>query len=254
MSSRRINLIKGVFLEYLEKIMPSYFDLLLPLKQWKILSLRELKEEAKYTGSFSGFYKIISKLEKNMLLDSFINSWSNEKFLYLLPDGIKALGGNEKSLHINRDLRFHDSLVSKVARMIKEFSFVKDVYMDFQAREVFPLLERVPDCVASGFLKKEFVMAIEVELTQKSQDRVKEIFKTYSASKVVNNVLYITDKKSIFNSYRMFLDELGGEICKEKFLLMFGEDLRKMKSDLKLAPIYFKDKLTNLSEVFKGYL
>ena len=121
-------------MQYLEKIKPSYFDLLYPLRKWKILNVRALKEEAEYHGSFSGFYKIISKLEKNLLVDSFINSWSNEKFIYLLPDGIKALGENELSLNINRELRFHDSIVSKVARDFKSYPHIEEVYLDFQIR------------------------------------------------------------------------------------------------------------------------
>jgi hypothetical protein len=241
-------------MEYLEKIKPSYFDLLLPLKQWKILSLKALKEEAEYSGSASGFYKIISKLEKNKLLDSFVNSWSNEKFLYLLPDGIKALGGNERSLGLNRDLRFHDSIVSKVARTFRSYSFVKDVYLDFQARDQFPLLERVPDFIVTGRKEKQFTMAIEVELTQKSQDRVKHIFKTYSDSLVVNNILYIMDKKSMFSTYKNILNQQRGELCSDKFLLMLDKDLVKNGSCLELAPVYFKDQQTTLKNILGDHL
>ncbi|HAZ12961.1 MAG: hypothetical protein A2X86_09235 [Bdellovibrionales bacterium GWA2_49_15] len=236
-------------MEYLEKIKPSYVDLLMPLKRWKILDVKALKEASEYSGSFSGFYKIVAKLEKNLLLDSFTNSWSNEKFVYLSPNGLKALGENERGLGINRDTRFHDSIVSKVARFFAGYSFVKDVYLDFQIKDAFPLLERVPDCLLVGALKSPFKMAIEVELTQKSQERVTQIYRTYSDSKVVNQILYITDKQSIFDAYKEYFNQ-GGELIKEKFLFLLTKDLSKGRCDLKNEPVYFRGSMTSLSKIF----
>lgn len=239
-------------MHYLEKIKPSYFDLLIPLKKWKILNIKALKEEAEYNGSFSGLYKIITKLEKNLLIDSFVNAWSNEKYVYLMPQGIKALGEDEKSLTINRDQRLHDSLVSKAARELCNYSFIENVYLDYQTREAFPLLERVPDALVTGKLKGPFKMAIEVELTQKSQDRVKQILRTYSDSKVVNQVLYVTDKQTVFNAYTKYLNEKDSEIIKEKFLFLLNKDLVKNGPALQNAPVLFKGKMTDLKTIFES--
>ena len=239
-------------MQYLEKINPAYVDLLMPLKRWKILDVKALKEAAEYSGSFSGLYKIIAKLEKNLLLNSFTNSWSNEKFVYLSPTGLKALGENEGGLGINRETRFHDSIVSKVARFFARYSFVREVYLDFQVKDAFPLLERVPDCLLVGSLKSPFKMAIEVELTQKSQERLAQIYRTYSDSKVVNQILYITDKQSIFEDYKEYFNQKGGELIKEKFLFLLSKDLSKGRCDLKNEPVYFKGSMTTLSEIFGG--
>jgi Uma2 family endonuclease len=241
-------------LHYLEKINPSYFDLLEPLRRWKILSIKGLKEEAEYAGSFSGLYKIISKLEKSRLVGSFVNSWSNEKYIYLLPDGIKALGANERSLNVNKELRFHDSIVTRVARKFSNYAFINETYLDIHTREVFPLLERVPDALVVGVLNAPITMAIEIELTQKSQDRVKQIFRTYSDSKVVNHILYISDKKRILDTYKKYLEELGGEVLEERFLFLYAKDLAKAKEVLELGPVYFKKRITTLRELFGDYL
>jgi hypothetical protein len=240
-------------LHYLEKVNPSYFDLLEPLRQWKILNVKALKEESEYQSSDSGFYKIITKLEKNLLIDSFINTWSNEKYLYLLPNGMKALGANNKALNVNRDLRFHDSIVSRVARTFTKYPFIKQVCLDIHTRDRFPLLERVPDFLVQGETNKTFSMAIEIELTQKSQDRVKKIIHTYSDSKVVNHILYISDKKTILNTYRRYLSELGDDILKDRFLFMHAKNLAKGKEVLTQEPVFFKDKITNLHNIFDGY-
>lgn len=238
-------------MQYLEKINPSYFDLLMPLSKWKILNVKALKEESEHHGSFSGFYKIITKLEENRLIDSFINSWSNEKYIYLLPEGIKALGKNDMSLHVNREHRFHDAIVARVARIFNHYPHIENVYLDFQIRHRFPLLERVPDCLITGTLNKSFSMAIEVELTQKSKSRLKTIFNTYSDSKVVNQVLYITDKRSILITYQKYLRELGDHILKEKFLFLYAKDLVKGKTDLFKAPVYINEKQTTLNHLFE---
>lgn len=237
-------------MNYLENINPSYFEVLYPLTKWKILSIKDLKEEVEYNGSLSGFYKIISKLEKNLLIDSFINTWTNKKYIYLMPSAIKALGENISTLNINRDIRFHDSIVTSITRKFNTYPFIEEVFLDFQTREKFPLLERVPDSLLIGKLGRSFNIAIEVELTQKSSDRVKEIIRTYSSSKVVNQALYITDKKSILNAYQKYLNELGEEISKEKILIMYMKDMAKGKVEIMNSPVLFKDKVTTLKELF----
>jgi len=237
-------------LHYLEKIYPSYFELLNPLRKWRILSIKALKEESEYAGSSSAFYKIVSKLESNMLIDSFINSWSNEKFVYLLPTGIKALGEEKSSLAINRDLRFHDAISSKVARLFRSYHFIEGVYLDQEIAKSYPLLERVPDILAEGQLKSNFRFAIEVELTQKSQKRVKEIYRSYSDSKVVNNIIYITDKPSIFKAYQKYLDELGDEINQDKFILIFESNLSKKTFNLLNSKAFYRGKDSSLNHIF----
>lgn len=237
-------------MNYLEKIAPSYLDLLGPLRRWKILDIEALKKASEYQGSASGFYKIISKLEKVALIDSFINSWSNQKFVYLLPDGVKALGENGKGLYINRETRFHDSLVSRVAQYFSSCPFTKQLHLDFEIEEKFPLLERLPDILIEGQHNRPFKMAVEVELTAKSGDRVRQILKSYSDSVAVNNVLYITDKKSILTNYMKHLIELGESISAGKFLFIWEKDLAKKNFNLALSPLFHMQKQTSLKELF----
>ena len=236
-------------MDFLEKVNPNYLDLLLPLKKWKILNVQSLKTASEYQGTNSGFYKVISKLEKNLLIESFTNMWSSEKFVYLLPKGHHALGIKEGAPTINTDSRFHDAIVSSVARFFEKAHFTKEVYLDFQMKEHFPLLERTPDCLIEGEFKNKFRLAVEVELTQKSLDRLRQIFRTYSSSKVVNQILYITDKKSIFDAYTNFFQQQGGEIIKEKFMFMWATDLSKGKADLAGSPVLFKGKMSSLGEI-----
>jgi hypothetical protein len=240
-------------MNYLEKIKPSYVDLLFPLKKWKILSVTDLRIASEYGGSNSGFYKIVSKLEANMLIDSFINSWSNEKFVYLTANGVESLGCEGKSLNLNRDTRFHDSIVSKVAKQIHSLPYVADSLLDFEIMKSYSFMEKIPDFLLMIGKNSPYCIAGEVELTQKSQNRVKQILKAYSNSRTVNNVLYVTDKMSIFDSYKRYFEDIGNEIEKDKFLFLHEPNLSRKNLQIEKSDVFFKNNWTNLESLLAGF-
>lgn len=238
-------------MNYLEKIAPSYFEILNPLLKWRILSVRELKNRSDYKGSQSAFYKIISKLEKNNLIESFMNSWSNEKFLYLKSSALKALGEEKFLLPINADIRFHDAISTKVALYFKELAFIKEVYLDQEIAKHFPLMEKTPDILVLGEKEKPFKLAVEIELSQKNKTRVMDILKRHGESKIVNNIIYITDKKNIFNSYQGYLNELGDSIDNSKFIFIFEPALNAKTFSILNSMASYRGKETSLNELLR---
>ncbi|MBC7428532.1 MAG: hypothetical protein H7336_07975 [Bacteriovorax sp.] len=238
-------------MNYLEKVAPSYFEILNPLLKWRILSVKELKNQSGYTGSQSAFYKIVSKLEKNNLVESFMNNWSNEKFLYLKPDALKAFGQEKFLLPVNVDIRFHDAITTKVALFFKSYSFVKDIYLDQEIPKHFPIMEKTPDILVVGEKTKPFKLALEIELTQKSKLRVLDIFKRHSESKIINNIVYITDKKSLFNSYVNYLGELSTSIDCSKFIFIYEKDLNAKTFNLLNSKASYRGKDTSLKELLQ---
>lgn len=237
-------------MNYLEKIAPSYFELLMPLRKWRILSVKDLKEQSGHNGSRSSFYKIITKLENNLLIDSFINSWSNEKFIYLMPNAIKVLGDEKKLLPVNRDQRFHDAIVTKIALNFKQYDFVKDIYLDQEIGRNFPLIEKNPDILVEGQLEKDFKLAVEIELTQKNKSRVQEIFRSYSKSIAVNNIIYITDKLGLYKTYLRYLNELKDEINVNKFIFIYEKDLNNKTFNLLNSNALYRGNETSLKQLF----
>lgn len=238
-------------MNYLERIAPSYFELLMPLKKWRILSVKDLKEQSGHNGSKSSFYKIITKLEKNLLVDSFVNSWSNEKFIYLMPNAIKVLGDDKKLLPVNRDQRFHDAITTRIALSLKENDFIKDIYLDQEIGENFPFIERTPDILIEGQLEKSFRLAVEIELTQKNKTRVEEIFISYSKSIAVNNIIYITDKLGLFKTYLRYLSELRDEINTDKFIFIYEKELNNKTFNLINSKAIHSGNETSLKQLFK---
>lgn len=232
-------------------ISPIQYEILLPLKEWRILSTLDLKNFTGYEKSNSAFYKTICNLEKNGFVKSFMNPWTNEKYLYLLPNALKTLGEEKVILPINIDQLFHDAIVTRVALLLRSISKIEHVYLDSIISKEFPLLEKTPDILTVGTSQNPFKLAFEIELSQKSKPRLREIFKSYSHSKVINNVIYITDKKSIFDSYINFLKEEARELKEEKFIFIYEKNLRLKELDILNSTAMFKNNVTNLKNLLK---
>jgi hypothetical protein len=241
----------GLKMNYLEKISPSYFEILTPLKKWRILSVKDLKDQAEYQKSASSFYKVIAKLEKNRLIDSFINSWSNEKFIYLLPEALKVIGDEKTLLPVNLDQRFHDAIATRIALLFKSIPFVTDIYLDQEIPRIYPLMEKTPDILIEGVQTKPFKLAVEIELTQKNKTRVQEIFKCHDDSKIINNVIYITDKPSVFNAYTRYLNELQDEINKDRFIFVLEKELNTKTFNILSSKALYRGRETNLKELLE---
>lgn len=236
---------------YLEHISPGYYYILLPLMTWRILSVGDLKRLSGHAGSQSSFYKIVTKLEKNKIVESFQNVWSNEKFIYLLPNGLKLLGDDRAILPVNLDQRFHDSIVTKVALNLSLIPKFSEIYLDHNIPKSFPLMEKTPDILVTGLHPQPFRIAVEIELTQKSKTRLIDIFKSYSASKVINNVIYITDKKSIFEGYSQLINEAGPGLNPARFIFILEKNLNLKVIELTKSKALFKGGETTLHELLK---
>jgi hypothetical protein len=232
-----------------EYLNPIHQEILYPLSRWKILSLKELQAKSEFTGSKESFYKIIRRLEKALLIDSFIDSWSKEKHVYLEKLGLEFLG-IEKKQYFNRDQRFHDALVVKIMRDLRQFNFSKETYLDFELRELLTSYDHIPDASLTGIKEgKEFKMAIELELNQKSKDRIIKGFNYYINSKLFNNVLFVFYKESTFKSYKKFLELNFTEEEQGKIILLVEPKLSLNFFNLANSTIYFKGQNMQLKDI-----
>lgn len=232
-----------------EYINPIHQEILHPLSRWKILSLNELFKESGFHGSKESFYKIVRKLEKALLIDSFIDSWSKEKHIYLNKTGLEFLG-IEKGLNLIRDQRYHDALVVKIMRSLGNQIFCKETHLDFEIKEFLTSFDHLPDASLSGEKKgKEFMMAIELELNQKEKERIIKSFRYFIHSKHFNNVLFIFYKNSTFTSYKKVLISHFSEKEQEKIILLIEPKLSLNFYSLKESTIYFKGQTMKLHHI-----
>ena len=84
------NLLEGHQLNYLY-----------PLNKWRFLDLEALFEESQYPGSLSGFRKMILRLEKKEMLQSFRSGRFGRKYVYLTKKGLGPLHQDLNGSHLS---------------------------------------------------------------------------------------------------------------------------------------------------------
>ena len=236
-------------MNYLENINPNYLDLMMPLQKWKILSVENLKSLSGFPGNVWNFYKAIRKLEQMELLKGFVDGFTNQKFLYLGEKGFKALGV-EKIVPVHEENRFHDAHLVRMLLQLKCLPFTEDVLLDQQIKKELPLLKHLPDAIISGRRKEKFLLAVELELTQKSKERVREAFSSYEASPYFNNVLYLFNRQTPYQTYQEVLKDYVEIRNKEKFLFLYEPMLTRRTYEILKSELTFKGRTTTLQEVF----
>ena len=114
----------------------------------------------------------------------------------------------------------HDIIVGTVLRKLLKFDFFHNGKMFHQIN-----FEKIlPDAEIYGGKKGNFIkMAIEVELTQKDQDRVKSKYIQYGREHYFNYCLFITNKAPLYKTYKKYLESMNLNIQKKIILLWDNE-------------------------------
>lgn len=235
-------------MNYLEKINPNYLDILNQLFEWKILSIEDLKRISDFPNGLASFYKAIRKLESENLVKGFYDSFTNQKFIYLLADGFKAIGA-DKSIPIHDENRFHDAHLVRLLLQFKMLVSVKEVLLDHQIKRVFPLTEHLPDAIITGRKTNEFHLAIELELTQKSKERIKETYQFYDSAPFFNNVIFIFNRGTPYQTYQEVLLETERIKNKNRFMFIYEPQLTRRNYDLSKSELRHQGKTTTIKEI-----
>ena len=113
----------------------------------------------------------------------------------LTKDGLKRLQDfkmtediNPNPVTLNFSCLYHDLLLTDVLRVLKRTWQVSKVSLDAQSR--------IPDAILIHPVTKN-KMALELELTAKSEMRYREIILSYRTSSEFDSVLYVVKDKSI---------------------------------------------------------
>ena len=94
---------------------PSSADVyfLRALKKWRILSLKDLKDECHDTSTFSSFTRRIYRLERDKnLLDSFIDPYTKEKYVFLSQKGASYVSEKSDSPSLSPQASQYVSLIA----------------------------------------------------------------------------------------------------------------------------------------------
>lgn len=229
-------------------INPIHFEILEPLKKWKILSLKDLKLDTDTGKSDASIYKIIKRLEGHQVIDSFIDSWSKEKHIYLDQNAREYFDIDKHDL-IPRDRRYHDAITVKLLRTMLKEEYIKKAMLDDEIKKKLTAHDHIPDgTITIRKDEKDYLIAIEMELNQKNKKRIQDYFNYYRRSNLFGNVLYIFNRHSIYKTYKDQLDLI--EDNKNKILLMYLKDLRLDNIELESAVIYHEGREKRFEELF----
>lgn len=214
------------------------------LGQWKILNINELNIKMNNLIKYSNLTKKIRFLENLGIIKS-VNIGKNIKHIYLSNKGLQYTPF-DNSYEISEDNLNHDLTVSNTLKTLLKYKCFKNGKMFHQITQD----EIYPDAMLEG-IKDEmsYKLALEIELTQKSQQRVKEKFIKYSNSKFFDYALFLTPKDSLSKAYKNFLKNMSEEI-QETIIISHDENLGPLNSNFEKAKCYYMNEEVSFSDVF----
>jgi hypothetical protein len=233
----------GIQINYLE-----------PLKQWRILDLKNLMRESKYEATYKGFCKMLLRLEQKNMIGSFREPYSGRKYLFLTKEGDSYLGGNDNPPAISEHTLVHDA---KVVDLVLEFLKLESSYgfeLEHQIKDTkaFGTTYRIcPDAIIFGQKGQgKFKIALELELTRKTKAKYLAKVGQYLSSSYYNFVVYFFQNKGVMNSYRKHIQEKYGHESDRKILYVLNEKLLTNSFNFDESITYYKNKEGKLDALF----
>jgi hypothetical protein len=162
--------------------------------------------------------KKIVKLEADGLIKG-VYLGNRNKHVYLTNEGIKYTVYDKTYEPVPEELA-HDIQVGRIVQDLLCYSKVIDATMYHQIDN--KLIS--PDAVIQMDSDEElFNVAIELELTQKSQTRVKAKFNRYNVSSEFDYCIFISQKETLIKTYQRFLKDLNPELSGKFFFIIMDE-------------------------------
>ncbi|OFZ23296.1 MAG: hypothetical protein A2202_02940 [Bdellovibrionales bacterium RIFOXYA1_FULL_36_14] len=221
----------------------AYESILAQIGKWKVISLKELCNIMAKQVGYKGLAKQITRLEKQGFISSFF-SYDNNKYIYLTNKGRNLSPSGVNYCRSEENLN-HDLKCSMVLRELLNFENFTDGEMLGEKTDSLS-----PD--AKILAKKnhtEYVLALELELNQKSKDRIKEKFKKYSSYETYSYVLYVFQKPEVMNAYTKILQGMT-EMVQKKIILLLDAKLSNFNFDFRSAVCFFRGELRNFESIF----
>lgn len=152
-----------------------HIQILNEIGRWKIISLRELFNQTGANIMYSPFCRTLKKLEIEGLVKSH-KGHRRKKYFSLSLDGGKFSNYSCPYAENKKELR-HDVISSNVLRELLDYKNFKSGHI------VVEDLDLIPDAlIYAKKNEKEYSLAIEVELHQKSKKRLIDKYSRYGLS------------------------------------------------------------------------
>jgi hypothetical protein len=236
---------------YASGIQINYLE---PLKQWRILDLKNLMKKSNYSASYKGFCKVLLRLEKKNMIGSFRDPFSGRKYLFLTKEGDVYLGGDDNPPAISKDTLVHDSkVVELVLELLKLHSFYGfELEHQIKDSKAFGTTYRIcPDAIMLGEKGDvKFKLALELELTRKTKVKYLAKVGQYLNSNYYDFVVYFFQNKGVMNSYRTHIQDKYGLESDKKILYVLNEKLLTNSFEFDNSITFYKNKEGKLDALF----
>lgn len=237
-----------------------YQKYLNPLIKWKILDTKSLQKLSNYKGSFVSFCEMIRNLKEKGLICWEPLIHKRKRVVYLTRDAQKEILPHAPYF-VDEGIIFHDAIATNIVRSFLGKKYfhrceLSHEHIGNKKWNYATILE--PDAILFGENKGlTFKIAIEVELTQKSKDRITEKFNTYIKSEFFDSVIYIFNERNVFDAYINLVKEiqstsptpLFSKSVGQKIFLLFKEDLLKFPLEFSENPIFANNQERKFREV-----
>jgi len=223
-----------------------HLNTLVPLIKWKILRLQLLKELANYHGKINTFRKILIRLENNGIVKSFIEPMNKSKYVYLTKTGA-SLVGQTSFKELSNEILYHDSKVVEITRELLKLKSINKVELE---HEICSLDTLIPDAILSGSKNNiNFNLAFELEITQKSKQRIIEKVRDYLNAVEFDYVLYVFCSEAILKNYTKTINEKIGEKVWQKIIFLYVPSILNGETKLENTKCYFNNQEVEIKNV-----
>ena len=245
-------------MENFEKVLLENLQICNLLSKWQVIRLQDLEHLLSNCGR-KGQYSKVSKMHKLGFVEKIKIPSSDRATRYAL---IFAKSARDKlGITYHHERFYHDLIVSTIAAEFTKFpSFVSVLFEhEFEKRATngeFLTKGIMPDALIhaqNSRSKDEFTIALEVEMTRKSFNRIRDKFLAYSSDPRFSKVVYFFTELKMFESYIRSFGEpevqtkiKGGD----KFVFVLINDPNTIREDINDLKAFSEKQYTTFGEIF----
>ncbi len=221
-----------------------YEDIINILGKWKVIDMKGLKDFCNYDVKYHNLLKKVRTLESHGLIKSVLLG-RKDKHIYLTNKGLK-LTSYDLTYEICDENLTHDLVVGRVLRELLTYPSFRDGRMFHQI-----IVDDIyPDAQIDGKKNSQnYSVALEVELTQKSEVRVKEKFRRYAKDNSFTYAMFISNKEGLYRAYKRYLSEMNPDI-QEAVIILFDKSLSTTKFNYQASNCFYMGKERSFNFLF----
>lgn len=232
-----------------------YINYLTPLLKWRIMDLESLRRECDTEPTYSHFARVIRKMERVNVVEGYRHPFNGKKYIFFSPFGEGQVAREKNPTAISKDSLIHDIKVSEIARNFLKLGWVDNIQLEHQLqnkREFRAIYKVIPDALLKVMKNNHlYVVAFELELTQKNKQRIREKAKQYVISSQYDYIIYFFSKFSAMKTYKEEVSKAVGQSNFNKFIFVYDNSMTAQETNLTRLNGSLGGKDVPLNKIFK---